>query len=184
MSLYVQRFNEALERTHEFKLDAPTTVKFDRNQIYLTDKAQAQFPYFLREAVGELSLLDLVAQCHSIHFRLKPVLEDFFGCPLYYTIGWIEYTTGKNMFKFDNDYIRLLLDKGRQPRLNLHVWLTLPSTEVIDVSIATSFAVLHNEMEHAGDIIARKADELKGMAYHPMLVGDDLLRQAGYIVEW
>ena len=34
------------------------------------------------------------------------------------------------------------------------------------------------------EVLAKHADELRGMAYKPMLVGPDFLRKSGLLIEW
>jgi hypothetical protein len=68
--------------------------------------------------------------------------------------------------------------------MNIHAWLTLPSTEIIDVSLATTMGIVQKRPEMLGLAITRPADELNGMAYKPMLVGDGFLRKTGLLIEW
>lgn len=57
---------------------------------------------------------------------------------------------------------------------------TLPSMEIIDLSLPTSIAFFRNSAEGLGGVIASHADELKhGLRYHPMLLGADYLNKIG-----
>ncbi len=151
---------------------------------YLTSERHAQFPYVIRSALGELSVDEVVGQCMAINIRLRPVLEEWLRCPVYYTIGWVDVDAGEPLFKFDDAFIREKLANGHSgSHIGLHAWLTLPSLEVIDISLPTSFAVLQNLKEGHGSVIAGPPDGLKGFAYRPMLVGDDFLRKTGILIE-
>ncbi|HCB1767018.1 TPA: hypothetical protein MYP38_004857 [Citrobacter braakii] len=56
--------------------------------------------------------------------------------------------------------------------------------EVIDVALATTIAVVQKLPQGHGAVLAKHADELRGMAYKPMLVGPDFLRKSGLLIEW
>ena len=101
-----------------------------------------------------------------------------------HTIGWIDDGTVNGMFKFDDAYILDKLANGCPGgSVRIHVWLTLPSMEIIDFSIATSLSVLNNTPEGRGEVIAKHADELEGINYKPMLVGMDFLKKSGLLIE-
>lgn len=107
------------------------------------------------------------------------------GCPVLYTLGWVDDGTDKGMFKFDEPFIAEKLKSGHVGgTVNMHAWLTLPSLEVIDVALVTSLAVLNGWDEGHGAVLAKHADEVTGMAYKPMLIGPDFLRKTGLMVEW
>ncbi|MGP9655882.1 hypothetical protein [Halomonas sp. AOP35-4E-18] len=178
---YVDEWKAAIERTKRFNLRVPPLQRITGN--WFDEKRYLEFPYVVQEALGELGPEDLVAQCLSIHYRLAPVLERWLGCPVAYTIGWIDDMSEKGMFRFNDDFIE---DKLRNPVLpgktiNIHAWLTLPSMEVIDVSLATTIGKVQNRPEMYGLVISKRADDLEGMAYKPMLVGDDFLLKTGLL---
>jgi hypothetical protein len=111
-------------------------------------------------------------------------VRELVGCPVLYTIGWVDDGTAKGMFKFDDAFISDKLKHGHSGgTVNIHAWLTLPSMEVIDVALATTIAVVQNIPEGYGGVFAQPADGLNGMAYKPMLVGPDFLRKTGLLME-
>ena len=145
----------------------------------------AEFPYVVQIGLGGLEPLEVVAQCMMINHRLEPVMERWFGCPVIYTLGWIDDGTEKGMFRFDESFIADKLKNGHKSlKVNIHAWLTLPSMEIIDVTIATSMAVANNTTQGIGLALTRHADELEGFAYRPMLVGSDFLRRTGLMLEF
>lgn len=181
---YAAEWAAAVERTKRFDLDVPSH-EVQSSHLYLTDARQAEFPYVVQRGLGELDTSDVVAQCMAIHYRLAPVIQEWLGCPVLYTIGWIDDDTETGMFKFDDPFIEEKLKNGHVGgTVNLHAWLTLPSMEVIDVALATTIAVLKKIPDGYGRVLARPADGLNGMAYKPMLVGSDFLRKTGLLREW
>ena len=181
-SLYATEWSAAIERTRRFGLEVPSH-ELQPSQRYLTPARQAEFPYVVQRGLGNLDFDDVVAQCMAIHYRLVPVLEQWLGCPVLYTIGWVDDLTPKGMFKFDDAFIADKLKNGNGGNvINIHAWLTLPSLEVIDVALATTIAVLQKLPTGHGAVLAMPADDVKGFAYKPMLVGSDFLGKAGLAV--
>lgn len=181
---YEQEFLAAMERTDRFGLVPPAfTVK--HGQRWFDAGNLARFPFAVRDALGELDFEDVVGQCMAIHYRLLPALEAWLGCSVFYTIGWIDEETKEGMFRFDEAFIAETLRTGHVGgAVKLHAWLTLPSMEIVDISLPTTMGVAQKRPEMFGGAITRFADELKGMAYKPMLVGDDFLRKTGLLTEW
>jgi hypothetical protein len=67
--------------------------------------------------------------------------------------------------------------------MNVHAWLTLPSMEIIDATLATTMAIAQGRPEQGGGVVMGHADGFTGFAYRPMLVGADSLQRAGLLVE-
>jgi hypothetical protein len=182
-SKYATEWAAAVERTKRFGLDVPTH-QVEPERRYLTDQRHAEFPSVVLRGLGDLDFPDVVAQCLSIHYRLVPVLEEWLGCPVLYTIGWVDDGTDTGMFKFDDAFVADKLKNGHTgSTANIHAWLTLPSMEVIDVALVTTLAVLKGWREGHGAVLAKHADDITGMAYKPMLIGPDFLRKTDLLVE-
>lgn len=181
---YINEWAAAIERSKRFGLELPPGEAHPESR-YLTDARQAEFPYVVQRGLGDLDFPDVVAQCMSIHYRLLPVLQEWLGCPVFYTLGWVDDGTDTGMFKFDDAFVADKLQNGhRDSTADIHAWLTLPSMEIIDVSLVTTLAVLKGWSEGHGAVLAKHADEITGMSYKPMLVGPDFLRKSGLLREW
>lgn len=179
ISNYGDDWASAIERTKRYNLRVPTH-ELTPTHRYLNSSRYAEFPFVVQKGLGELDYPDVVAQCLSIHYRLVPILEEWLGCPVLYTLGWIDDGSDKGMFKFDESFIAGKLRDGHHERtVNIHAWLTLPSFEVIDLALVTSLAVLKGWDKGHGSVLAKHADEITGLAYKPMLIGADFLRYTG-----
>ncbi|MGS1035737.1 MULTISPECIES: hypothetical protein [Burkholderia] len=181
---YASEWGAAVERSKRFGLQVPVH-EVEQGTRYLTDDRAREFADVVQQGVGDLEYSDIVVQCLAIHYRLAPILEKWLGCPVLYTLGWVDDDTPRGMFKFDDALIADKLKNGHTPgSINIHAWLTLPSMEVIDLALVTTLAVVQGRKQGHGAVIAKHADDVTGMTYKPMLVGADFLRQAGLLRAW
>jgi hypothetical protein len=173
----------ARDRTIRMGLTCPTIPSVQKELIL--PGAAAGLPKAMFDAVGTLTNADLVAQCFSIHDRLRLPLERFLKVPILYTLGYV-HTPPVDRFRQTEEQLVALLKTGLDSRaVNLHVWLTLPTMEILDISLATSMAVANNWTSGHGSAISGHADRLNsGMRYHPMLIGEDFLRKIGGLLEF
>lgn len=180
---YDAELMEAKHRTIRLGLNCPEIPPACHR--FLTQDKLQQFPHAVRAAVGELGLEEVVAQCLSLHWRLKEPLEKFFDAPILYTIGYV-HMPPNDMFKQTEAELMQLLQAGMNGnQVRLHAWLTLPSCEIIDLSLPTSIAVINKFNEGLGAVVSSHAEEMKhGLRYHPMLLGEDYLRKIGALVEF
>jgi hypothetical protein len=180
---YTSEWKDAVARTERHGLDVPPhTLTSER--YFSNPKTLAEFPYVLRDGLGELDIADVAAKCMSIHYAMIPVVEAWLGVPPLYTIGWVDDGTDRGLFRFDESFITEKIRSGHKSgSINIHAWLTLPSLEIIDVALMTSFAVAQKKPEWLGSALTKYADDLQGVAYKPMLVGTDFLRKTGLLVE-
>lgn len=150
--------------------------KFDQTTL-------TQFPAVLRDGLGALGVEELVAQCISIHYRLQPVVAKWLECPVYLTFGWVDTGRPNGMFFVDETTITKMLAEPIAPgaSANIHAWLTLPTMEIVDISLPTSFAYFQERPEMMGLAISRHHDDLVDMAYKPVVVGEVFARRAGLI---
>ncbi len=181
--MYKSEFEKAVSRTKEFNLKCPEIVFFEG--ALLTSEKMQKLPYVLSDTVGVIGVEEVVAQCLSIHYWLSDVIEELFDTTCYFTIGYVE-TVDQFMFYQSEHDLKTILQSGiNGSSLNIHAWLTLPTMEIMDFSLPTSYAILNNMDEGIGGLIATHADSLTGgMKYHPMLVGEDFLRKSGGLVEF
>jgi hypothetical protein len=181
---YTSEWSAAVERSERFGLTVPPH-NVEPDTRFLNARRIAEFPYVVRRRLGDVGPSDVMAQCLSMNYRVLPVMADWFGCAVLYTLGWIDDGTERGIFKFDDAFIADKLRNGHKPgEVNIHAWLTLPSMEIIDVTLATTFAITHGRPEQGGGVLMGYADGFKGFAYRPMLVGTDFLRRVGLLVEF
>lgn len=184
---YSEEFLKALERTAHFDLAPPDAVNEAPGRM-MNDKRIRHLNRVLAPVFeGIVSYEQMVGQCMPLHLKARPVLEEWLGCPVYFTLGWVDDGTPKGVHKFDDAMIANKLANGHQDdTINIHAWLTLPTMEIIDLTLSTTFSILQGRKEGEGGVITKKADEITGFAYKPMLVGETFLSKVGILqnVTW
>lgn len=179
--IYHAKFQKAIKRTSKLGLILPK-INFS-DKIYLTEEYQEQlFSGFANEIY---STNEINAQCMNFSYRAKEYFNTISDNNFMYTIGYVNYNNTL-MFKQTEKSLKYMLKNGIQSvdgSINIHVWLTLPSMEIIDLTLATTLSKVWNRPELKGRIFLRHADEFDGMEYVPLLVGDDFLRKTGALVD-
>ena len=182
---YEHAFNEALSRTDGLGLPVPQ-VPFSSSR-FLSDAVLYAMGHNIRQWFPNMRAEDLVGQCLTVHANLRNKVEELLKVSAYLNIGDVSIS-GERAFGVDDAYLDHLWHNKITPKevVKLHAWLTLPSMEIIDVTLAATFLALSGKpLERHGNFvaagaIASHADELKdGLVYHPCLVGHDYLQKIG-----
>ena len=99
---------------------------------------------------------ELASEVFALNCRLLPHLCAAIGVPLTITVGWFEHD-GKSRFAHDHELLERLLKKDpsldTSRGLPLHVWLTSPAFEIIDIALPTIMARKGGSRELAGGIL-------------------------------
>nr|WP_219826148.1 hypothetical protein [Scandinavium goeteborgense] len=184
---YCEEFQKALDRSAHFDLAPPEGVSEAPGRL-MNHERIAQLQRVLAPVYeGIVSYEQMVGQCMPLHLKARPVLEEWLGCPVYYTLGWIDDGSAKGLHKFDDAMISNKLANGHHDEaINIHAWLTLPTMEIIDLTLSTSISILQGLKGGEGGAIINKADEVTGFTYKPMLVGESFLSKIGILqnVTW
>lgn len=180
LGAYEAEWMQALARTERYGLPVPAGFS-PQTGLLLTESKMRELSRLVEAAISGLTASDVVGQCLAIHFGLAPVVQRWLGCPIHFTLGWVD--DGEDgWFRFGDKEIESLLENGHQGGpVSVHAWLTLPALEIIDATLPTSYAIVNNEPKGVGGLISQHADNLKGMAYMPVLVGHEFLRRSGLL---
>lgn len=183
---YSKEFQIAIERTAHFNLPLPEITNEVSARI-MNDKRIRNLNKILNPVLQGMTYEQMVGQCMPLHLKARSVLEDWLGCPVYYTLGWIDDGTSKGIFKFDDEVISEKLKNGHgRATIDIHAWLTLPSMEIIDLTLCTTLCILQGLKGGEGGGIVKKADDITGFSYKPMLVGEAYLSKIGVMknISW
>lgn len=181
--MYKDEWADAIARTERLGLsDGIPFIEMENRRI-LNDKNMRKIVKALTQVIKlELGFRQLANECVFIHFMARDDIEKCISLPVFLTLGWVETTSSEesNLYEFtEHDIQHKLIHGHHSPTMDIHAWLTLPSYEIIDLTLSTTFAINNNQPENAGIFIAKKADDVTGLIYRPMLVGDEYLKQIG-----
>jgi len=120
----------------------------------------------------------------GFHLGVKPFLEEYLSSDVYYTIGYLVKDKGR-LYYLTDDMIESMLEEGfNNDRIYIHVWLILPTMEILDFTFLTVYAELANKPDRKGEFYMGKAEELNDdIFYYPVLIGDGFLRKYGVLVD-
>ncbi|WP_211442926.1 hypothetical protein [Collimonas humicola] len=182
--IYRTEFDHAAQRTTAWNLRHKHVDHTDKR--YVTPASMRKVEACLQKAMGHLQAETVAVQCFAFSEFLREPLEEALGVPLTYTLGFVKMNN-KPVFHTPIDELKRMLDAGRPASraLNLHAWLTLPSKEIIDVTFATTYAIVKNVPDLIGRASFIHPDDMVGNdTYHPQLLGEDFLRRIGMLLEF
>jgi hypothetical protein len=169
---YDQEFAVAFQRTAAFGLTAPTMPNLDDGRLF-DSRQDERLTGILCSALVGLSPQDVSAQCFAIHHAIRPVIDRTYGVRSVLTLGWV-HDPPRDFFRLSEAELQSIMRDGISGgTLNLHCWLTLPTREILDCTLATTKAIVENWRDFTG-----------GLRYHPMLVGSEFLEHAGVLVNF
>ncbi|MFT7109910.1 MAG: hypothetical protein ACI843_001577 [Psychrobacter glaciei] len=135
----------------------------------------------LIEVFGKLDIEILNGRCVTVSFEAMPLVREVFKVEPILTIGWLTSEDKVKFYKSPEEIRNLILNGSNGELFGMHVWITLPTMEVLDFTFATSCGVVQSDESLIGQIIAGHMDELIGMSFHPSLVGDDVLMNSNLL---
>ncbi|MCI2243340.1 hypothetical protein L3067_01785 [Xanthomonas sp. PPL568] len=178
---YEREYTAACDRTQSFNLNAPALGQ--RSPRQFSDRHCPRLGGLIYELVRELEPKDLVGQCFAVHLASAPLIEKEFGVSAVPTLGWISLSDEELFHTEEQDLLRYMSEGAPSRQMNLHCWLTLSSFEIVDITIATSFAIVNGIDKGLGGVLAKHWSELTGgVQYHPQLVGEEYLERTGMML--
>jgi hypothetical protein len=181
MVLYKDEFLKAATNSRDLGLIS-YDVTVSQNK-YLTNDILPRLPHVLRPYIGKLEPKDFSGKCVHIHYNLIPIVEDILQCKAYLTTGGIT-ENGQRLFGITLEEVKEYLNKGL-PNLtfNHHAWLTLDSMEIFDFTLMTTIGYVKKEPKYFGYMISKHPDDLIGMYYTPIIIGDAFYRKLNVLID-
>lgn len=155
---YELEFKNAIKNTSKYGLGTYQPFKKTKKRL-ITDVSLQAF----QEYTKHLNLTPdlLIAQCLGIHFTLKPYVDKFYGINSIITIGHIERKAGEKAFyepmEKRIEYLSQPVDITKP--INIHVWLTLPTLEILDFTLPTTLFYVLGKKEYEGRIIVQHGND-------------------------
>jgi hypothetical protein len=136
-----------------------------------------QFVDALQHLLGRLGPQALAYQCIPITYTIRDLAETIFNCPCLITVGSVT-VDGRKAYQFSTADIRTWTSSaGTGSRtFTLHVWLTLPTDEIIDATLSATYAAETGISSSEGGLILDFPESFnKDLVFHPCVVGDDIV---------
>lgn len=179
---YDEEFSTAARLGRSQKLDIPfvkpisTRYLNSHNSIELS-KLFVRYSGF----PNPLWTTKIVMQCITAHFLLLDDVERVLHSKPVLTLGWVEMGQ-RRFFECDkNDVLSWLKHGVPNPKaVNLHVWLTLQSMEIIDFTFVPSHTIVNKlPTKDLGFDVGHWTEFLDERRYHPIIVGNDIPQRLG-----
>lgn len=168
MSHYREKLRSALQLTSDQGYAVPNFAETDGE--ILTQAHGFQMASALKKEYGTLRPEDLAFQCANIHWRMKQVVEHIIDAPVLLTVGSVSF---KGMSLCSVTSAR----PGEMRRTgNFHVWWSLTSGEIIDLTLMCSLHFKYNLPLELVQPLAGKPERMSSTTWEPFLAGDDLTR--------
>ncbi len=195
---YKSEFDLAVQRTKKggYSIPLETHLLQLSHHSYSTSLQENVLSLFAREFSkpnGNFNLKEIKGQCLMVHCEMQKIILNNLKLPTIITIGYLNFN-GKDMFKFESlgkHNITRVNEQGKT-ELGIHVWLTLPTYEILDLTFMAQLAYVNYPqerkilLEDAPTFIfnfgsARQVSESEDCIYHPMYVGTDILAQNEFL---
>ena len=178
---YGQEYAEAFTRTLSFGLDVPEQSQ--QPGRFFQASQDPKLVSILSSVLGNIRPQDVSAQCFAIHHAIQPAIDLAYGTKSVLTLGWV-HDPPCDFFRLSEQELASVVKNGISgPTLNLHCWLTLPTHELLDCTLATTKAIADRKPENIGLAMAKHWSSFTGgLRYHPMVVGHHFLDKAGILV--
>lgn len=171
MQNYWNLLQEAIETTDSLGLGKETFAQVS-SKIIKPEHGPALVDAVSEEiGFGALSLADIAFQCARINWQMKPKFEEIIQDKILLTLGTVIFQ-GQSLWDIGNLDLNELRTLG-----TYHVWWSLASGEIVDVTLMPSLVFQHGADPRHAVPLAGFPQQFPQIEWIPKLVGDQLVRQ-------
>ncbi len=177
MHTYNDQIHKAISFTTSLGASVPT-FSFHGAEL-LTEDNSAKVLDIIR-AHGITSFAPSVGQCLKWSHALLPLVARAMNCDILLTIGQLHLRESVIYGPTEGDFSRWYANGFRKSDfqhtrgLNLHAWYTLPSGEILDLTIWSTMGTVWQRPEMVGSVVGGYPDLLAPLpTYIPIVVGCD-----------
>lgn len=183
MTATTGQYRSHLHSAYEFT--ASLGANFIKLPLVRSEPLIEQFGEEVHRVIAKLGVTDFsgaIGQCVKWSHALRPHVERALGIPILLTFGQV-YNGQRSYFNPSlPDLERWYRDgfaahdfEGRTG-MNLHAWWTLPSGEIVDITLWSTLSAVWKKPEYLGAITGGWPDEIApSPTYLPLVVGDDYI---------
>lgn len=136
--------------------------------------------FHLRRTTQQFTFEQLANQCIAVHSLLLPEIAQHLGTSPILTLGFV-CLGGRPLFSFSSEHLRAWVRDGAPDfhGADIHCWITLPSLEILDYTLGAAIYKKTRDPRVRGAMVALHCSQLRGMSYHPIVLGEDVLPRLG-----
>lgn len=189
---YVERFREAKERTLSWGI--AEAVPNETEKKFLSGTVIKKVETWAKKEFRHIPHEAFVGQCMSMTDIAKRDLEHLLDLPLTYTLGCVDLGKGI-VFHTPIDELKRIYENRRYDSrgIELHAWLTLPSMEIIDLTLLTTVGCVVGGRQYLGEIIFADPSKrlvvqghpiISEITYYPQVLGLKCLEDIGLVLNF
>lgn len=177
MKMYEGHFERACDFTESLGFSRTSLTKIPGDLVSEENGSKAMSEVM---AAGIKDLAPSALQCLKWSHALRPLVEKGLGCKVVLTIGRIFFGERPIFDPTQTDFDKWAKvgidvdDFGSRSGFNFHAWYTLPTMEILDLTLRSTLAVAYERPELAGQVVGGWPDKIAPHPlYVPMVVGDE-----------
>lgn len=147
MITYKKELVEAINRSKNSGLIVQEFI-YDKNEsLILSIENQIKLNELLHHYVYSKNIEAIANQCFFWNFHLQQAIEELLRCDSILTVGYVDFKNRSAFITSTEEILTWLNVKyDTLQHRNIHVWLTLPTFEIIDITLVSSFLKINNEI--------------------------------------
>lgn len=178
---YQEEFQEALERTKKLGFTVPAwrfenRILWSKNSIEKISCLLIEFLQYYGKNFEYLS-----DQCIAVHSIIITQITQVLNCNALVTIGWFyDQNINDSLYEFTEEDFKSWMKNDLQAfkGSDVHVWITLDSGEVLDLTLLTTIGKINKMFEPGSILMARPEEPECFIKYHPMVIGKEAIYKA------
>ena len=180
---YYRQFIEAIERTKSWGFDSGD-ITLDRSTKYINENSHSELIKLFEWNYDGLSDLKKT-DCTNVSINMIELVKNLFSTDAYLTTGNLSSENGP-FFDCSIEYLKSLAkDLKFNPKLKVHMWITLSSGEIVDFTFFRSMAWKYEHWKPMkSQILTSLIIDKLDLTYTPMIVGDDFYKRTGNLYQF
>jgi len=181
MIRYRKELIEAIKRSEQKSIDISDFYIESNSKPYLSfDKKKELFKLFDSKVYCN-PIEQVAGKCLDWNVKLQDQISSILSCDALLTFGYIEIHESKIFYTPLEEMDKWFAPNTIMKPLNeIHAWITLPSLEVIDITVIASIKHINNENfqnvpNYKHCIVCDPEDPGNTIIYKPLFVGIDFL---------
>ena len=177
---YKREFLEAIEVSKRLGAKEPVKTCLDSSTPILTEDLKKRiYSFFQSNFVDHPEYKKILSGgCVAVSSMLKPLIESMINDEVIITLGYIKCLGDRQFNASVAEFENARLKGIKKLKWETHVWLTLPSYEVIDFTLYYTLTSINPAFKSVLPIVRMNTVEFNGsdkVELHPLIVGEEIM---------